>query len=100
MATFIEIANRLAKHFATSKDKQDSANYIIKEINGLVYTESQKPLNIEDKQTIVKYIGEFLSKQRPLQYKEGGQVVIIEAKDNSNYLDMVDYILSELNKSR
>ena len=98
MATFIEIANRLAKHFATSKDKREAANYIIQEINGLVYTESKRPLNLEDKQTIVKYIGEFLSKQQPLQYKEGGKVIILEAKDNSNYLDMVDYILSEIKK--
>lgn len=98
MATFIEIANNLAKDFVTSSDKRAAARRMISEINGLVYSESQKPLLYSDKKRIVQYIGEFISRERPFQYRDGGRVVISEAKDNTQYLDMVDYILNELDK--
>ncbi len=98
MATFIEIANRLAKDFVTSSDKHSAARLIISEINDLIYTESQKPLDYSDKRLIVQFIGEFISQKRPFQYKDGGRVIISEQKDNTQYLDMVDYILNELNK--
>ncbi|MBB6681208.1 hypothetical protein H4O20_07100 [Aequorivita sp. 609] len=98
MATFIEIANRLAKNFVTSSDKASAVRHIISEINGLIYTESKKPLDYSDKKLIVQYIGEFISRKRPFQYRDGGQVIISEQKDNTQYLDMVDYILNELDK--
>lgn len=98
MATYIEIADRLAKNFITSSDKSAAAQQIVTEINGLIYSESKKPLDFADKKQIVTYIGEFISRKRPFQYKEGGRIIIAEQKDNTQYLEMVDYILSQLEK--
>ena len=98
MATFIEIANRLGKQFVSSKNKTETANLIIQEIKGLIYSESKKQLTQTDRELIVKYIGEFISGARPFQYKEGGQIILTEQRDNSDYLDLVDYILDGLKK--
>ena len=98
MATYIEIANRLAQHFVTSIDKVKAANYIINEINNLVYSENQQSLTFQDKKLIIKYIGEFISGSRLFQYRDGGRILIVEQRDNSKYLELVDYMLNNLNK--
>lgn len=100
MATFIEIANDLAKHFLTSQNRQQAVIYIINEINGLVYSTSNEQLSYSDKKLIVRYIGEFISGQRPLQYRYGGRVIITEQKDNTQFVGMVDYILAQLNTGK
>lgn len=100
MATFIEIANELAKHFLTSQNRQQSVIYIINEINGLVYSNTSEPLTYEDKRLIVSYISEFISGKRPLQYRYGGQIIITEQKDNTQFIGMIDYILGQLNTGK
>ena len=98
MPTFIEIANDLAKHFIVNTNKKAAADYIVREINGLVLNDTNEPLDANQKKLLIDIIGEFLSKQRPLQYKDGGRVLIVESRDNTSYLELVEYMLNELNK--
>ncbi len=98
MSTFIEIANRLGKQFVSSNDKAQAVNQIIKEIRGLVYSEDNRPLSYSDREYLVKLIGEFISGKRPFQYKDGGRIILNEQRNNSDYLDLVDYVLNELKK--
>lgn len=98
MATIIEIANRLAMSFVRSTSKQEGANLIIRELNSLTYDNTNNYISNSDKLEIIKLIGEFISGQRPFQYRDGGIVIITEQKDNSNYLDVVDYIFANVKK--
>ena len=98
MATIIEIANRLAMSFVRSTSKQEGANLIIRELNSLTYDNTNNYISNSDKLEIIKLIGEFISGQRPFKYRDGGNVIITEQKDNSNYLDVVDYIFANVKK--
>ncbi|MCG8828983.1 hypothetical protein G1J88_11390 [Tenacibaculum dicentrarchi] len=92
MATKIEIANRLGKAFVQSVNKQEGADIIIRELKSLTYENTNTKISNEDKLEILKLISEFISGKRLFQYGDGGRVIITEQKDNSNYLDVLDYI--------
>jgi hypothetical protein len=98
MATKIEIANRLAMSFVMSTSKEEGANLIIRELKSLTYDNTNTIISNSDKLEIIRLIGEFISGQRPFQYRDGGTIIITEQKDNSNYLDVIDYIFLNVKK--
>jgi hypothetical protein len=100
MATFIEIANELAKNFVQNSNKREAADRIASYINSLVYSGTNTPLTYSDKETIVRHIGEFIGGVRLFSYREGGRVIIAEKRDNATYLEMVGYVLGQLNTNR
>lgn len=100
MATFIEIANELAKNFVQNSNKRQAAERIASYINNLVYSGTNTPLSYSDKEIIVRYIGEFIAGVRLFSYKDGGRVIIAEKRDNTTYLEMVGYVLGQLNTNK
>ena len=98
MATKIEIANRLAKDFIRSISKEEGASKIISELNSLTYEGTNNNISAQDKIELINLIGEFISGKRPFQYRDGGTIILSEQKDNSNYLDVIDYIFVNIKK--
>ncbi|MDP8233599.1 MAG: hypothetical protein P9M06_02205 [Candidatus Saelkia tenebricola] len=84
MAKFSEAAQRYAEQLRSAQDKRSEAHRVIKTINGLVYTESQKELSTEDKVELAGLIRKFLVEGEGIK----------KAADNSEYLELIDLILN------
>jgi len=91
------IAQDLAKLFVRTNDKVKAAIAIIDRINSLTF-ENGRPLDNADKELILKLIGEFLSGSRLFKYRDGGVIIAPKAHDNAAYLDLIEYILSQVRK--
>ena len=91
------IAQNYASLFVRADDKQKIADEIITKINSLKYENGQL-INNDDKEYILKLIGEFLSKKRIWKYKYGGYIISPSAHDNQSYLNLIEYILAQVKK--
>ena len=91
------IAQNYASSFVRTEDKKQAAKEIIDKINSLKYENGQL-INNDDKKYILDLIGEFLSNKRVWKYKYGGYVISPSAHDNQSYLNLVEYILTQIKK--
>jgi len=95
MPELIAIANKLAVSFVKSRNKKNAAKHIVHEINSLVYEESKQPADYKIKAEIIKLMQEFISFKRPYLL-HNGEIIIIELKENTICLEMMDYILKRI----
>jgi hypothetical protein len=87
MASTKELAASYAKRILEATNKQQEGLKVLAEINDLVWTNTQKPLTKEEKQSIVDDIASLIS---PIIRKsEVFDRVITEASDNSGILDVI-----------
>ncbi len=96
MPELITIANRLALSFVRSPNKKYVEKHIMQEINCLVHEESKQPVDYKVKVEIIKLMQEFISGKRPYQLNNG-EIIITESKENNICLEMMDYILEQIN---
>jgi len=90
-------AQHYAIIFIRAENKLIAANDIIALINDLKFTDGTQLTN-ENREFIVQLIGEFVSNKRIFKYKYGGYVVAPKAYDNEAFLELVDYILSQVKR--
>lgn len=86
MTTKREIAKEYAERIKAATYKGHEADRIIKEINELTYSETNKPISSFEKKQIIEIIGQNLP---------SGTILFKEA-DNRNYLQLVNYMLSKI----
>lgn len=86
MPTKTEMAQKYAERIKAATYKGHETDRIIKEINELTYSETDKPISSLDKKQIIEIIGQNLPSGTIL-FKEG---------DNRNYLQLVNYMLSQI----
>ena len=78
-------AESYLKRIKGSSNKEQEYKKILDEINGLVWSESQKPLSKEERLAIVDEI-ENLFNQQTIQKSEG---LVVNASDNSGVIDII-----------
>ena len=84
MATFKELAEQYAEAINSSVYQDDkAAEVVVRDIGGLVYKGSQKSLSEDDKEKIVELTG-----------------LALKGRDNQNYLQLVNHMLSLLKKPK
>lgn len=85
MATLSELAKQYLKELKESTNKATTAKKISQGIKGLVYSTTNKPLSLEDRKKIVVSMRELLEER-----------IIVEAADNTEYLNLIDQILKDV----
>ena len=98
MASYVEIANELAKSYVQSKNKRYALNQMIFELNYLSDPQSKEPLEYQAKAIILKHIHELLSGQRTFKLREGEEI-IPEFKDITIFFACKQAIIKELKVS-
>jgi hypothetical protein len=91
------IAQEYASLFVRSNDKAHAAKEIIERINNLRYKDGSE-LDYDTREQIVGLVGEFIAKKRIWKYKYGGYIVAPSVYDNTAFLNLLDYILSQIKK--
>jgi len=91
------IAQEYASLFVRAENKIEAANEIIARINSLKF-EDGSSIGNEEIENILQLIGEFVSNRRTWKYKYGGYVIKPKAHDNEAYLNLIDYIFSQVKK--
>ncbi len=91
------ISQGYASLFCRAEDKVQAANEIITRINILKF-EDGSPISNDHKKYILKLIGEFISNKRIWKYKYGGYIISPKAYDNESYLNLIEYIFSQIKK--
>lgn len=91
MATFEELGATYSVRLRHSKDPFLTAQYILSEINKMVYSGTDMPISENDKVQILKQIQFHLMNQ-----KVGDKVYLMKDSDNSHYISLVQYMLSTL----
>jgi hypothetical protein len=91
------IAQEYASLFVRAEDKVQAANEIIARINNLKF-EDGSLLDNDQKKYILQLIGEFISNKRIWKYKYGGYIISPKAYDNESYLNLIEYIFSQIKK--
>lgn len=83
------------RDFRSSKTLQE-AKKIKQEIDGLVYTQSNKPLTDDDKRKIIKEIDQELGLQRNIQKSYS----VVESASNDDLSDLADEIENVLSGNK
>lgn len=91
------IAQEYASLFVRAEDKNKAANEIIDKLNNLKFKDDSL-LNNEDKHYIINLIGDLIANRRTWKYKYGGYFVRPSAKDNESYLNLIEYIFTQVKK--
>ena len=86
MATFKEIAHKMAEMVISDGANNRVANEIVRRIETYTYSNDGTPLSVEDKFKIVELLQIELSNQEHY-YKEA---------DNKNFLQMISHIRNQL----
>ena len=89
MATFQELGQEYAQRILSNPTRQE-ATRIASSINGLVYSGTNRLLSAQDKKAIARQI------ITGFQYYRPGIGWQVRNSDNSNYLDLVDFIIDQI----
>lgn len=94
MATIRDLAAEYRLRLQLSRDKQEEAKLIAKEIDNLVYSETNEPISYEDKVKIIKSISEVQDIRKGMfEHRD----VVLE-HSNEEYMELVNMMLSEVEK--
>ena len=81
-----------AKRLKESKNVNEEANKIFEEVNSLIWSKTEKPLQKEEKIKILEEVKSIIAEERKLQDGE----IIVEAADNSALLDIIDLLKQKI----
>lgn len=98
MATISSIAHEMAKRFITAKDKKYALNMIIYDMNYLVYSNNQEPLEYKAKSIIFSHILDVIAGRETLQLQEGEELVP-DFSDIVFFFERRNFILKHLKTS-
>lgn len=95
MSTLAITANEMAKRFIRAKDKKYALNQIVYDMNYLVYSSTQEPLDYRAKSAVFTYIFNVIAGRETLQYAEAEEITP-DFNDIIIFFERRDFILKHL----
>lgn len=87
MPTLNEIAQNFANRITSAGTRQE-IEFILDEINRLVYEKTNTPISLDDKEILLQAIYNIL------------QPYAIKTFDNKNYLELIRYMMEQIRASK